>query len=83
MNKLFRNIRENENIDYLEESESEELFEDIKLDKYVYLGKSYLIDCEFNNKFKKWVPLNLSKNKLIEKKELLLILEKKKSLFNI
>tara|TARA_Y100000768_G_C23974301_1_gene682236 strand:+ start:275 stop:1279 length:1005 start_codon:yes stop_codon:yes gene_type:complete len=77
MNKLFRNIRENENIDYLEESESEELFEDIKLDKYVYLGKSYLIDCEFNNKFKKWVPLNLSKNKLIEKKELLLILEKK------
>lgn len=83
MNKLFRNIRENENIDYLEESESEDLFENTNSDKYVYLGKSYLIDCEFNNKFKKWIPINLSKNKLIEKKELLLILEKKKSLFNI
>ena len=51
--------------------------------KYLYLVKIYLIDCEFNNKFKKWIPINLSKNKLIEKKELLLILEKKKSLFNI
>ena len=35
MNKLFRNIKENNNLDLLEESDSEDEFENIQLDKYV------------------------------------------------
>ena len=40
MNSIFRNIRENSNLDYIEESEDEEEFEDISLDKYVDLKKN-------------------------------------------
>lgn len=77
MNKLFRNIKENNNLDSLEESDNEEEFENINIDKYVDLGKSYLIECEYDNKFKKWIPRNLSKNKLISKNNLSSILGKK------
>ena len=42
------------------------------------LEKSILIDCEYNSKFKKWVPKNISKNPIIDKKNLQLILNKKK-----
>ena len=37
MNSLFRNIKENGNLDLLEESDDEEEFENIALDKFVYL----------------------------------------------
>tara|TARA_X000000368_G_scaffold418473_2_gene418314 strand:+ start:1045 stop:2061 length:1017 start_codon:yes stop_codon:yes gene_type:complete len=83
MNELFRNIKENNNLDKLEESDSEDEFENINIDKYVYLEKSYLIECEYNNKFKKWIPRNLSKNKLITKNNLISILGKKKYHINI
>ena len=59
MNKLFRNIKENENLDALEESDSESEFESNELDKHVFLDRSYLMNCEFNYKFKKWVPITL------------------------
>tara|TARA_B100001175_G_scaffold317664_1_gene335567 strand:+ start:3139 stop:4140 length:1002 start_codon:yes stop_codon:yes gene_type:complete len=78
MNKLFRNIKENINLDFLEESDEEEEFENVNIDKYVYLDKHHYIECEYNNKFKKWIPKNLSKNKLISKNNLLYILGKKK-----
>tara|TARA_Y100001970_G_C14252093_1_gene872609 strand:- start:4937 stop:5953 length:1017 start_codon:yes stop_codon:yes gene_type:complete len=83
MNKLFRNIKENNNLDLLEESDNEEEFENINIDKYVDLEKNYLIECKYNNKFKKWIPINLSKNKLINKNNLQLILGKKKSYYNV
>ena len=83
MNKLFRNIKENDNLDKLEESDSEEEFENINSDKYVHLEKNYLIECEYNNKFKKWIPRNLSKNKIISKNNLHLILAKKKYSYNV
>ena len=35
MNSLFRNIKENKNIDYIEESEDESDFENTSEDKYV------------------------------------------------
>ena len=35
MNNIFRNIKENTNLDALEESDDEEEFENISLDKYV------------------------------------------------
>lgn len=68
MNKMFRKIKENENLDALEESDSEEEFENERADKYVFLEKSYFMVCAFNNKYKKWVPLRLAnKNeKLVE-----------------
>jgi hypothetical protein len=61
MNSIFRNIKENRNIDYIEESEDEEDFENIKEDRYVDLQKKVLMECVFNKKFKKWTPVrNLS-----------------------
>jgi hypothetical protein len=59
MNTLFRKIRENNNIDYVEESEDEEDFENIKEDKYVDLKKRLWMECVFHPKFKKWVPVKV------------------------
>jgi hypothetical protein len=60
MNGLFRNIRENQNIDYIEESDDEEDFENIQLDKYVSMEKMIPIECYFHKRFKKWVPLHVA-----------------------
>ena len=60
INKLFRNIKENDNLDAIEESDTEEEFQDYREDKYVYLDKSFKIKCEYNNKFKKWTPVSLA-----------------------
>jgi|UniRef100_A0A6C0DYN0 hypothetical protein len=62
MNNLFRTIKENSNLDLLEESDCEEEFENIDLSKYVNLEKSYIIECIYNKKFKKWIPINLANN---------------------
>ena len=72
MNKLFRNIKENANLDALEESDDEEEFEDDRPDKFVFLNKSYNMVCVWNNKFKKWAPIRLAQkgDKIITKKEL-------------
>jgi hypothetical protein len=60
MNGLFRNIRENRNLDYIEESDDEEDFEDTRLDKYVDSEKTLLMECVFHKKFKKWVPVRVA-----------------------
>jgi hypothetical protein len=75
MNKLFRKIKENENLDALEESDDEDEFEDEREDKFVYLDKSYNMYCVYNNKFKKWVPIKIANEntKIINKKELNII----------
>lgn len=62
MNNLFRNIKENSNLDFIEESDDEEEFQDNREDKYVYLDRSFNMVCEYNNKFKRWVPLSLADN---------------------
>ena len=56
LNGVFRNIRENNNLDYIEESDDEEDFENINEDKYVNLSKVVSMECVFHFKFKKWVP---------------------------
>ena len=56
MNKLFRNIKENYNLDLLEESDNEIEFENTNIDKYVDLNKSIIMKCIYNRKFKKWEP---------------------------
>ena len=72
MNRLFRIIKENDNLDKLEESDDEEEFENEREDKFVYLNKSYKMICKYNHKFKKWYPVKLTNNesKIIMKKEL-------------
>ena len=81
MNDLFRKIKENKNLDLLEESDSEEEFENIDLAKYVNLQKTYIIECFYNKKFKKWVPKNLAKtNYIIDKNKINLIKNKNKIL---
>lgn len=60
MNKLFRNIKENANLDALEESDDEEEFESENHDKFVHLDKHYKIVCHYNSQFKKWYPVKLA-----------------------
>ena len=60
MNGLFRNIKENENLDLLEESDDEEEFENPNIYKFVNLEKSYKMTCSLNRKFKKWVPIKIN-----------------------
>jgi hypothetical protein len=57
MNNLFRIIKENNDLDKLEESDDEDEFENSNIDKFVFLDKSYNIECEYSKKFRKWVPL--------------------------
>lgn len=57
MNILFRVIKENNDLDKLEESDNEDEFENSNIDKFVFLDKTYKMECEFNKKFKKWVPI--------------------------
>jgi len=61
MNCLFRNIKENQRLDALEESDDEEEFENNDVDKYVYLDRSYLMICRYHRKFGKWIPLRVAK----------------------
>lgn len=59
LNGLFRNIRENRNLDYIEESDDEDDFQNTKEDKYVDVEKTLLMECIFHNKFKKWIPIRV------------------------
>jgi hypothetical protein len=77
MNSLFRIIKENKNLDFLEESDDEEEFENINQDKYVYLNRSYKIKCIYNSKFKKWIPLELNKDGEISTKRTIYSIENK------
>ena len=59
LNSIFRNIKENINIDYIEESDDEEEFQNIAPDKYV---KNIVIKmkCKFLPKFNSWEPISRS-----------------------
>ena len=59
MNSIFRIIKENDNLDALEESEDEEEFENTTDDKYVDLKKCVKMECQLHQTFKKWVPIKL------------------------
>lgn len=62
MNSLFRNIRENKNLDYIEESDDDEDFQNIEYDKYVDLNLTLSIECIFSPKFKRWIPSKVASN---------------------
>jgi len=63
LNSIFRKIRENKNLDYIEESEDESDFQDLSETKYVDLEKKMLMECVFHPKLKLWIP-----EKVVDKK---------------
>ena len=76
MNSLFRTIKENANLDLLEESDDEEEFENRSESKFVDLDKSYMMKCVFLKRFRKWQPLEVIKDiksKVITYKEALFL----------
>tara|TARA_X000000368_G_scaffold416174_1_gene409516 strand:- start:27818 stop:28738 length:921 start_codon:yes stop_codon:yes gene_type:complete len=60
MNNIFRKIKENKRLDYIEESDSEEEFENIDLEKFLIKDKLCKVICKYNNKFRKWIPFKLA-----------------------
>jgi hypothetical protein len=56
MNNEFRRIKENGNLDLLEESDDEEEFENVSVDKFVDLEKSLVMECVYMPRFRKWCP---------------------------
>ena len=66
MNKIFRNIIENENIDLIEESDDENEFENISDNKFLKNIEKPM-ECIFNEKFKSWIPLSINKIKNVYK----------------
>lgn len=59
MNSIFRIIKENNNLDALEESDDEDEFENTEDDKFVDLKKKVKMECKMHPTFKKWVPIKL------------------------
>ena len=78
MNSIFRTIKENDNLDALEESDSEEEFEDVSLDKFVNLEKQEIMKCVYNRKFNGWVPIEIKKEKISSLKEIKFVEKKNK-----
>ena len=55
MNSIFRNIKENRNLDALEESDDED--EIVEREHHVIdMNKCVRMTCVFNNRFKRWQP---------------------------
>lgn len=71
MNSIFRTIKENNNLDLLEESDDEDEFENISYTKFVNMEKNVVMNCEYNIKFKRWQPISIAekKSKLIISKD--------------
>ena len=67
MNSLFRNIKENKNLDHLEESDSEDDFENVNDDKYLKKVE-YKMICYFNNTHKLWYPIKPTQDNVSPKK---------------
>jgi hypothetical protein len=59
MNSHFRTVKENRNIDFIEESDDEDDFQNTDIDKNVDLEKEIIFECEYKHKFKRWIPRKL------------------------
>lgn len=65
LNKLFRNIKENQDLDKLEESDDEEEFENPNMDKFVRLDMAYSFECRYHKRHHKWFPVKVADPKSI------------------
>ena len=63
LNTIFRHIKENNNLDLLEESDDEE-YENTNISKFVDLDKTYKMRCVYIKKFRKWEPIEVVDFKL-------------------
>jgi len=70
LNSLFRNIKENANLDALEESDDEDEFENTSPEKFVDLNKTYNMLCVFNQKYRRWTPVSISTDEIVSKNSL-------------
>tara|TARA_Y100000591_G_C21695834_1_gene625626 strand:+ start:21 stop:983 length:963 start_codon:yes stop_codon:yes gene_type:complete len=75
MNTLFRQIKENHNLDLLEESDDEEDFEDINPTKYIKDIK-HIMECVYISHHKKWKPLSISSSKNISLRNDIIAIER-------
>jgi hypothetical protein len=64
LNRMFRRIRENECLDYIEESDDETDFEDARPDKYVNLSVEYSVLCQWVPYCNKWKPVRIDEASL-------------------
>ena len=69
MNSLFRDIKENVNLDALEESDDEEEFENIAEDKFVDLEKELRMRCSYNQRWRSWKPIEVTDKELCRAKD--------------
>lgn len=78
MNELFRNIKENKNLDLLEESDDEEEFENTDENKFVDINKELIMKCVYMDKFRKWKPISVCHkgSHIVTKRELYAIQKK-------
>ena len=76
MNNIFRNIKENQNLDALEESDDEDEFENVNDDKFVSLNTTKIMECTLNPQHSKWVPLKIISNQELSKKSDIILMEK-------
>jgi hypothetical protein len=54
LNGMFRVVRESEDLDLAEESDDEELFQNMREDKYLRIGAEVDIECEFDARVRRW-----------------------------
>ena len=69
LNNIFRFIKENNNLDLLEESDSDSEFENTNQNKFVNLKKQINFKCQYVHKFKKWIPIEISKEEITPYKD--------------
>ena len=60
MNSYYRKIKENNNLDTLEESDDENDFNNESESKYTDLDKMLVFKCKYSKKFRKWIPIEHS-----------------------
>ena len=60
MNSIFRDIKENRNLDFIEESDDEDEFQNKSEDRFVDLKKRVAMECAFSSKFKRWIPYRIA-----------------------
>jgi len=58
MNSIFRKIKENIRLDTIEESDSDDDFENINVDKYI-IKEHAKMQCEYNLEHKQWIPIKV------------------------
>lgn len=71
MNNIFRVIKENHNLDSLEESDDEEEFENTDINKFIDTTKKIVFRCVYNRKYKLWSPIEIVKENVSSIKDII------------